>query len=149
MPGVCCFFYHSTALCCRIPMGTEWNLKKMLNRSYPVNLNATFLLKSAYLHRTHHHTLLMGNLNATSPELHYCLKYGCIRRWLSLQLRPTVAPPTLPAVLCRQPWPVLQPECPVAVWRGRPLTTHGPTHTKRDTASTHINAHSRTGKRRR
>lgn len=97
------------------PDGNRMELKKMLNRSYPVNLNATFLLKSAYLHRTHHHTLLMGNLNATSPELHYCLKYGCIRRWLSLQLRPTVAPPTLPAVLCRQPWPVLQPECPVAV----------------------------------
>ena len=46
-----------------------------------MNLNAAFLLKSAYLRRTHSHTLLIGNLNATSPGL-YCLEY------LWLQPRP-------------------------------------------------------------
>lgn len=48
--------------------------KQMLNCSLSVNLNATFLLKSAYLRHTHSHMFIMGNLNATSPKLHYCLK---------------------------------------------------------------------------
>lgn len=70
------------------PKGNGTELKKMLNCSFPVNLNATFLLKSAYLRRTHSYMLLMGNLNATSPELHYCLKYERIREWPFVQLCP-------------------------------------------------------------
>lgn len=77
--------FHCTVL--PNPKRNRMELKKMLNSSFSVNSNATFLLKSAYLCRTHSYTRLIGNLNATGPE-HYCLKYGCIREWPLLQLWP-------------------------------------------------------------
>lgn len=44
-----------------------------------------------------------------------------------------------PAALCQQPWPVLQPESPVAVSQDRQLTARGRTRTERDKAKTHTN----------
>lgn len=110
-----CVLLFIICLCCATESQWDQNGTKKNVRVFPP---WEFLLKSAYLHCTHIHTALMGNLNATSTALHYCLKYQCISEGMfqRLQPRPRFKPtPSLPAVLCLQPWPALLPECPGAV----------------------------------
>ena len=56
--GICCFFNPFLHIVAQ--KSIQWDQQGFLR----VNLNATFLLKSAYLHCTHTRALLMRNLNA-------------------------------------------------------------------------------------
>lgn len=78
---VCCFFIIS--LCCETESQRNQNetKKKLVFPPCEFKCYISFEVSTPAPH-TQSHTLLMGNLNATSPGLHYCLKYRRVREWL-------------------------------------------------------------------
>lgn len=85
---VCHFFItwlHCGTKTQREQNGTKKNIKSFLPCEFKCYISFEVSIPAPH---THSHTLVMGNLNATSPQLSYCLKYRSIREWPFLQLEP-------------------------------------------------------------
>lgn len=101
-----CVLLFIICLCCAAESQWDQNGTKKNVRVFPP---CEFLLKSAYLHCTHIHTALMGNLNATSAPLlfkipmHQRRNVSAITTKATVQTHPQPTCSSLSAALASSP----------------------------------------------